>query len=225
MASIKKEVSNDIIDISLPLHEGMITWPDSIDFRLQPMKSFPAGDDVMVSRLNCDVHIGTHIDAPGHYLQNGKKVDQIPIDMLIGPAQVSHLPDIKSITANDLNNLEIHHDVRRLLLRTLNSELWLKNVRTFKKDYVALTADAAQWVVERNIRLIGIDYLSIQHYDDPPMTHRILMEAGVIILEGLNLSNVLPGNYELICLPLNLIGAEGSPARAVLRKLPRGGRS
>jgi arylformamidase len=217
MSLFKKNITNKMIDISLPLHEGMITWPDSTSFRLLPVKSFSAGDEVNVSRLDCDVHMGTHIDAPRHYLKEGVTVDMIPTDILIGPAQVCHLPNAKSISSKELSDLALPHNVERLLLRTCNSILWSKGVSTFKKDYVALTADGARWVVDHNVRLIGIDYLSVQCYDDDPLTHKILMEAGVVILEGLNLADVSPGNYELICLPLYLVGAEGAPARAVLR--------
>ena len=206
-----------LIDISWPLQKGIVTWPDSTGFRLLPVKSIAAGNCVNVSRLDCDVHTGTHIDAPKHALQDGATVDQIPLHRLIGCVQVCHLPDAKCISPEALDDLKLPHDTDRLLLRTQNSDLWTKGVSTFKKDYVALTADAARWLVDHGVRLIGMDYLSIQRYDDGPLTHQILMEADVIILEGLNLAGVSPGHYELICLPLNLVGAEGAPARAVLR--------
>jgi arylformamidase len=109
---------------------------------------------------------------------------------------------------------------QRLLLKTRNSELWAAGVTKFRNDYVALSADAARWVVDRGIRLVGIDYLSVQCYEDNPLTHQILMKAGVIIVEGLNLAAVEPGSYELICLPIRLVGADGAPVRAVLRALP-----
>ena len=108
----------------------------------------------------------------------------------------------------------------RLLLHTRNSELWERGVTEFRKDFVALTSDAAQWLVDQGIRLIGVDYLSVHRYGDGPLTHQILLRAGIIIVEGLNLTDVAPGKYELICLPLRLDGADGAPARAVLRKLP-----
>ncbi len=129
-------------------------------------------------------------------------------------------PDIAAITADDLEALNLPADTRRLLLRTRNSEGWQRGDREFRTDFVALTADAARWVVARDIRLIGVDYLSVQIFRGDPATHIALLQAQVVIVEGLNLAQVVPGNYELICLPLKLAGAEGAPARAVLRTLP-----
>lgn len=222
MSPVRQERTENLIDISLPLREGMTTWPNSPGFHLLPVKQLAAGDEVNVSRLDCDVHMGTHIDAPRHFLKDGMTVDQLSLDVLIGPAQVCHLPDAKHISSKELNDLALPHNVERLLVRTHNSELWSNGVSSFIKDYVALTADAARWLVDHHVRLIGIDYLSVQRYGDDPETHKILLEAGVIILEGLYLADVSPGNYELICLPLYLMGAEGAPARAVLRALPFG---
>jgi len=209
----------EIIDVSLPLQAELPTWPGSTGIRLDPVKRMAAGDDENLSRLDLDVHTGTHIDAPWHYVEDGYAVEHLPLDVLIGPAVVSFLPEVSQITAGDLSALQLPPDTRRLLLRTSNSELWAAGVTEFREDYVALTADAAQWVVDRAIRLIGVDYLSVQRYIDSPLTHRILLEAGVIIIEGLNLDGVKPGRYELICLPLKLVGADGAPARVVLRTL------
>jgi arylformamidase len=148
-------------------------------------------------------------------------VDQLPLETLIGPAIVAFLPDAEVITADELRNLHMPAGVERLLLRTRNSELWAAGVTEFRKDYVALTADAARWLVDRGVRLVAVDYLSVQRYQDGPDVHKILLAAGVIILEGLNLTGVAAGEYELICLPVKIIGAEGAPARAVLVKKKR----
>ena len=137
---------------------------------------------------------------------------------MVGICFVAYLPEITSISSADLAGIDMPHDIKRLLLRTRNSELWSSQAAEFKKHYVALTVDAAQWVVENEISLIGIDYLSVQRYQDGPATHQVLLQADTIILEGLNLMNVQPGVYELICLPIKLFGAEGAPARVVLRK-------
>jgi len=177
------------------------------------------GDPANVSRLDCDVHVGTHVDAPWHFLENRCTVEQLPLDTLIGPAIVAYLPEAGAVTAGDLDGLALLPGTKRLLLRTHNSELWSAGVTGFRKDYVALTADAGCWVVDQGIRLIGVDYLSVQRYEDSSLIHQILLEAGVIILEGLNLAGVQPGVYELICLPIRLVGADGAPARAVLRRL------
>lgn len=213
----------DIIDISLPLRPEMPVWPNSVGFQLIPTTRLDAGDDYNVSKLECDLHVGTHIDAPWHCVDSGATIDRLPLDILIGPAVVAHLPEVADVTSGELHNLGLPSGTRRLLLRTRNSQLWKSEVSAFNKDFVALTADAAQWVVSRGISLIGIDYLSIQRYEDGPLTHQILLEAGVVILEGLTLAAVDPGEYELICLPLKLEGAEGSPVRAVLRHMPSQG--
>jgi len=209
----------EIIDLSLPLKPELPYWPGSKGIRLNPVKRMADGDEENLSRLDSDVHTGTHVDAPWHYVENGHTVDHLPLDVLIGPAFVSFLPEVSQITAGDLSAIKLPPNTRRLLLRTRNSELWARGVTNFKEDYVALTADAAQWVVDRGIRLIGVDYLSVQRYIDSPLTHRILLEADVIIIEGLNLDGVQPGRYELICLPIRLVGADGAPARAILRRL------
>jgi len=209
----------DLIDISLPLRPDLPTWPGSVGFRLLPTLRLAVGDPANISRLNCDVHAGTHIDAPWHFLPDGITIEQVPVDVLIGPAVVAYLPEVGVVTAGDLVALALPPGIKRLLLRTRNSDWWAAGVKEFRKDYVALTADAARWVADHDIRMIGVDYLSVQRYEDSPLTNQILLGAGVIVLEGLNLADVQPGAYELICLPLCLVGAEVAPARAVLRPL------
>lgn len=218
LSSQRRDKLTEIIDISVPLRPQMPTWPGSVGIGLTRTACLEAGDPTNVSRLDCDVHMGTHVDAPWHFLENGYTVEQLPLDVLIGPAVMAYLPKVSAVTASNLADLALPPSTRRLLLRTRNSELWAEGVTEFRKDYVALTADAARWVVDRDIRLIGVDYLSVQRYDDSPLTHQLLLEAGVVIIEGLNLANVQPGAYELICLPIRLVGADGAPARAVLRK-------
>jgi arylformamidase len=208
-----------ILDISVPLKPGMPAWPNSVGLRLARTMSLEDGDTANVSRLDCDVHMGTHVDAPWHFLRDGLTVDQMSLDVLIGPAMVAYLPEAGAVTPAELAGLNLPSGTKRLLLRTRNSELWAAGVTEFKKDYVALTVDAARWVANRGIRLVGVDYLSVQRYEDDPLTHQILMQAGVCIVEGLNLAGVEPGAYELICLPIRLVGAEAAPVRAVLRTL------
>lgn len=194
-------------------------WPGTDALHTRLTMSLAAGDIANVTRLDMDVHMGTHVDAPSHFLAGRPTVDSLDLADLIGPALVAEVT-ADAVTARELAAIAIPAGVTRLLLRTRNSGLWASGRTEFTEGFVALTADAAQWVVDAGIRLIGVDYLSVQRYHDGPATHHILLGAGTVILEGLDLSHANPGVYELLCLPLRLAGAEGAPARAVLRELP-----
>ena len=196
----------------------MPVWPGSPGFSLTWVSRMDRGLSFNSSRMNCDSHIGTHVDAPLHFVENGEPVDQISLEHLIGPCQVAYLPGLKEISDRSLAQLRLPKGTKRLLLRTDNSKLWDKKDKKFKGDFACLDSEAARWIVHHGIVLIGIDYLSIGSYEDGIETHKILLKSQVVVLEGLNLSNVDPGEYELICLPLKLTGAEGAPARVVLRK-------
>jgi arylformamidase len=174
-------------------------------------------DSVNVSRIDMDVHAGTHVEAPLHFVPGGHPLAEFPLTVFSGPAQVVEFPDASAISAGDLEDAGIGADTERLLLRTKNSKGWQR--QPFRTDYVALLRDAAVWIAEHRIRLVGIDYLSIQRHEDDPETHRILMRAGIAILEGLDLSAASPGMYRLHALPLHLGGSEASPVRAVLEAL------
>ena len=204
------------IDISLRLHEAIPIWPGSDGFRIARSRAIADGSDANVSRIDMDVHCGTHVEAPLHFIDAGASLETLPLDVFVGPAQVIHLPDADAIGPEDLQ--AVPTGTERLLIRTRNSEAWA-NQATFDTGYVALTADAARWIASRGIRLVGIDSLSVQRWGDDPETHRILMRAGVAILEGLDLSAVAAGAYRLTCLPLRLDGAEASPVRAILEGL------
>lgn len=210
---------SDYLDISLTISPNLPHWPGSPCVELSRRRDMGRGDPVNDSTLVCGVHTGTHVDAPLHFLADGTDVTQLSLDALIGPAVVAALPNVDVITARDLEALNLPADTRRLLLRTRNSAIWQRGDREFHTDFVALTVEAAHWVVARGILLIGVDYLSVQIFGGDPQTHIALLQAGVVIVEGLNLTEVAPGPYELICLPLKLAGAEGAPARAVLRKV------
>jgi arylformamidase len=205
------------IDISVRLRGDMPTWPDSAGFRISQTSATTDGDDANVSMIEMDVHCGTHVEAPLHFIHGGAELETYGLDVFVGPARVMHLPDADAIGPAELS--EVPDGVERLLLRTRNSESWANQV-PFNHDYVALTLDGARWVADRGIRLIGVDYLSVQLWGDSPETHRILMRAGVAILEGIDLSTAPPGDYRLTCLPLRLAGAEAAPARAILEALP-----
>jgi arylformamidase len=211
--------SPDIVDITVPLQSDMPVWPGCTGVRVTPIMRLEKGDSANISQLECNLHTGTHVDAPKHFLQSGTSVEQLPLDVLVGPSFVAHLPEALDITPGDLADLNLPPGIRRLLLRTRNSELWAAETAEFREDYAALTPEAAQWIVDQKIRLIGMDYLSVQRFADSSITHEILLGAGTVVLEGLNLSNVQPGFYELVCLPLKLLDAEAAPARAILRSI------
>jgi arylformamidase len=209
-------------DISVPVSPDIVTWPGDPSVTLQRRKSIPAGDNANVSQLVCGVHTGTHMDAPVHFLEGGTTIEQLSLERCIGPALVAEVPaDADAITPQHLDALQLPAGTTRLLLKTRNSALWATPAHRFQPDFVALTPEAATWVVERGVQLIGIDYLSIQRFhDDDPLTHQVLLRAGVVIVEGLNLLDVAAGSYQLVCLPIKLVGSDGAPARAVLLEQP-----
>jgi arylformamidase len=210
---------SDLIDISVPLMPDMPIWPDSVGFRVHRSSSIAAGDRANVSRLDMDVHAGTHVEGPLHFLADGDPIESFALDTFVGPAIVADLVDAEVIGPAELERAAVPEGALRLLLKTRNSALWRSRDRTFRTDYVALSAEGARWVTARGIRLVGIDYLSIQRYGDDPEAHRVLMRDGVVILEGLNLERATPGEYRLVCLPLSLTNTEASPARAILEPL------
>jgi len=214
----------EIIDISVPVHNDMPTWPSSIGVEISDLLRISQGDPANTSRLDCDVHTGTHVDAPAHFIEGGRANDALSLNVLVGPCQVVCIPDaVTTVTANVLTECidatGEQGPPRRLLLRTSNSKWWEQRSHAFRTDFVGLDPDAARWVVEQGIDLIGVDYLSVQPFDGSPETHTVLLENDVIILEGIDLSGVEARQYELTCLPLRLIGTDGAPARAILRPL------
>jgi arylformamidase len=205
-----------ILDISLPLSDSLVVWPRDPSIRITQPRHFDKGDHAVVSHLDLGAHSGTHIDAPAHFIPDGADLDSIPLDRLIGPALVVHVPDADLITPQVLDTLDIPHGTMRILFRTRNSALWSDGHVTFEERFVAISEAGAQWLIERGAWLVGIDYLSVAPYSDTGPTHRAFLSAGVVPLEGLDLSAVEPGLYQLICLPLRVAGAEGAPARAIL---------
>jgi arylformamidase len=212
------DITAEMIDISLPLHHRQPTWPKSTGFSLRWTQRIDRGDPVNNSHVSFDVHFGTHVDVPYHFIDNdGLTVDQVSLDAFIGPCTVIHLPNVKDVNTEGLSVLGVDPDTERLLIRTDNSRLWETGISEFRPDYTALSPDAARWITRKGIRLVGIDYLSIGNIESGRDVHRILLDSGVVVLEGLDLSRVPSGRYELVCLPLNIVGAEGAPARAILR--------
>ena len=201
-----------LIDISVPIHEGMPVYDKNPGVRLDRALSIDRGDPANVSRLDFGVHTGTHVDAPLHFVPDGAGAETLPLDVLVGPAYVA-ATDVESgpIDAAALERSAIPDDAERVLLKTRNGALW--DGRPFTRDFVRLDGSGATFVLDRGIRLVGIDYLSIGDQD----AHRLLLHGGVVPVEGLDLRTVEPGWYDLICLPLKLVGSDGGPARAVLR--------
>jgi len=207
------------LDISVPVAPGRTPlWPGSPELRFEPHQAIERGDTVDDTLVTMSVHTGTHIDAPAHFLPGGQRVEDLDLEVLTGPCWVADLRGREQIAASDLEALMVPPDTRRLLLKTDNHARWGPE---FDEGYTALLSDGARWVVERGIRLVGIDYLSIQAYRAPDSVHTDLLSAGVVILEGLDLAEVPGGSWELLCLPLKLVGTEAAPARALLRRTTR----
>ena len=203
-----------IFDISIGIDESLPLWPGDPELRLQWAAKIEQGDLVNLTELSMSIHTGTHIDAPLHFLPQGKSIDNLNIDVFVGEAQVVAIPqEVDLITVEILRKLPTIN-ASRVLFKTKNSQFW--GTRNFQRDYVALEASAAQWLVDQGVQLVGIDYLSIAPFNDPVPTHKILLSNNVVIIESLDLRSVEPGLYTLICLPLKLVGREAAPARAIL---------
>jgi arylformamidase len=206
-----------IFDVSLPISPGMIVWPGDPPVVLERVSSMDAGAHDNVSRLACGVHTGTHVDAPHHFLNDGRTVDTLSLEVLVGPVQVVQIPDeVGLITAGLLEKTAVQPGTLRLLLKTRNSRLWKRSVKEFDRGYVGLSVDAAEWIVGAGVKLVGIDYLSVAPFNQSIPAHTALLKPGIVILEGLDLNAVSPGFYTLYCLPLNLVGSDGAPARVIL---------
>ncbi|HOV30263.1 MAG TPA: cyclase family protein [Anaerolineaceae bacterium] len=203
-----------IFDISIGIDESLPLWPGDPELRLHWAAKIEQGDLVKLTELSMSIHTGTHIDAPLHFLPQGKSIDNLNIDVFVGEAQVVAIPqEVDLITVEILRKLPTIN-ASRVLFKTKNSQFW--GTRNFQRDYVALEASAAQWLVDQGVQLVGIDYLSIAPFNDPVPTHKILLSNNVVIIESLDLRSVEPGLYTLICLPLKLVGREAAPARAIL---------
>ena len=205
-----------LIDISVPIQPNMIVYEGDPGIEITPRLQIARGDPANVSLLSLGSHTGTHLDAPAHFLEGAATLERLPLEVLVGPALVAAVSAEQLIGQSDLERLPLSGHTR-LLLKTRNSALWA--LGRFRSDYVALDLSGARYLIEQGIRLVGIDYLSIETYHAPGHpVHRALLEAGVVILEGLNLAGVEPGVFELVCLPLAVTGIDGAPCRAVLRR-------
>lgn len=203
-------------DITLTISPNLPTWPGDPGVELERVEKIEDGANANVSRVDMGVHTGTHVDAPFHFLQDGITVDQINLSLLTGRAYVLHLPEVDVITASVLEDAQIPPRTRRVLFKTRNSDYWAKEEVAFQTDFVGLSEDGAEYLVRRGVKLVGMDYLSIAPYKKSRPTHEKLLAAGVVVVEGLDLSEVSQGRYTLYCLPLKIAKSDGAPARAIL---------
>lgn len=205
-----------IYDISLTISPRLPTWPGDPGFQIERFEKLEEGSNANVSWVEMGVHTGTHVDAPYHFLQDGKTVEEMKLSMMVGRVYVLHLPEIALIDAGVLETAQIPPRTRRILFRTRNSDLWRDQETDFQTNFVAISADGAEYLVKRGIKLVGVDYLSVAPYGESRLPHQILLKAGVVIVEGLDLSKVSQGRYTIYCLPLKLAGSDGAPTRAIL---------
>jgi arylformamidase len=205
-----------LFDISLSLSPQTIHWVTGTPLQLIERKRMSRGDTNNSSSIHTSVHAGTHVDAPFHFVPDGLTIEALPLDLFIGPARVCELEPGSHITAEDLNKLVICGE-ERVLFKTRNSQLLHKGV--YDPSFAAFSVDGAKALVDAGVRLVGLDYLSAAHADEQVPVHRAFLDYGVVLLEGVDLSQVPPGRYELICPPVKLAGSDGAPCRAILREL------
>jgi arylformamidase len=204
------------VDVSVELKAGMPAFPGNPEFELQPIKRIADGGSSNVSRLVLGTHTGTHVDAPRHFFDDGATVDALALDLLIGPARVVEIAKRGGVSRGDLEAAGVQRELR-VLLKTPNSTFWENTA--FRPDFTYLDESGAQYLVDQGVKVIGIDYLSIEQFKKPGApAHRALLSNGIVIIEGLNLSNAEPGTYEMFCLPLPVSGGDGAPARVVLKR-------
>ncbi len=207
----------DWIDVTRTLTNSMIHWPGDTTFHWRRVADITGPGTANLSEISTCVHTGTHIDAPLHFMADGLDVAELPLAKLCGPAVVVDFPETRDVTLEDLENVGIEPGMR-VLLRTANQALW--DEPEFNESFFGITGDAAMWLVDQDVPVVGVDYLSVDGYHNAEKpAHYALLGNGIIIIEGLDLSQVTPGCYEMVALPLKIAGSEGSPARVILRPL------
>jgi len=205
-----------IYDVSVQLSNHVPVWPSGPPIRLEPTPHLSRDKSYTVHEtlIQISSHMGTHIDAPYHFVENGKRLHEIPLERLVGKATVFEIPGVRSIGERELRPLK-WDGVERVLFKTENSKHWQDG--SFYEQFVYLEPEGAQFLIERGVQLVGIDYLSIEKYKaEKHRTHFALLEKDVVIIEGLDLSRVGPGEYSMVALPLNLLDTDGGPTRVIL---------
>jgi arylformamidase len=206
-----------LVDVSVLLAPGLATYPGNPPFEMTPVKRIAAGDSSNNSRLVMGTHTGTHVDAPLHFFDGRPGADALALELLIGRARVIDLPHRGGITEKHLADAGLREDLR-VLLRTPNSALW-NSSEGFHSDYTYISEGGARFLVDQGVKVVGVDYLSVEQYKKAGApAHRALLGAGVIVIEGLNLSDAEAGQYEMYCLPLRVASGDGAPARVVLKR-------
>jgi arylformamidase len=209
-----------IYDVSVPLSTATPTYPGDPGIEIKDWLTLAGGDAANVSLLHFGAHSGTHVDAPAHFIQGGSRVESLPLESLIGPAEVVEVPNAVKVIDETFIVANCVRDSQRILFKTRNSSFWSDMQDGFRADYTYINPGAARRLVELGVKLVGIDYLSVEQFKSEKFeTHHTLLSKGVVILEGLDLREVVAGSYELICLPLKIAGGngDGAPARAILR--------
>lgn len=209
-------LKDKIIDISVLVNDKLPLWPGSPELKLCRDLDIDRGDKVTDTSFGGSLHVGTHIDVASHYYAGAKSVEDYTLDAFCGRVQVLDFQGISMITKSDLESRDIIDGIEKILLKTDNSKLWSFKDHAFKEDYVSISEEAASWLIDNNISLVGIDYLSIEKYGGTGDVHKILLKNDVVILETLDLSSVDEGVYDLFCLPIRIDGVEASPVRAIL---------
>jgi arylformamidase len=205
-------------DLSLPISPDMLTWPGDPPVRIEPAHRIASGDAANVSEIHMGTHTGTHVDPPHHFIDGAPTVESLPLDVLMGDAVVVEIgKPTGTIGPEELEAAGLAEGDTRVLFKTPNSAIWAEPHPEFPAEYVSVGPEGATWLVQHGIRLVGVDFLSVEKRGAPGHpTHVTLLGAGVVVIEGLNMSGVEPGRYQLICLPIKILGGDGAPARAVL---------
>lgn len=209
-------------DISVSIHPDLPVWEGDPPVVIRSAASIERGDIANVSRLEIGAHTGTHVDAPVHFVPGRKGVDRLVLDTLIGPAYVVDLSDVvHEVNGRDFERANIPENTRRLLCKTSNCSLWARMPSVFDPDFIGISLDGAQWLIDRGIELVGVDYLGVERFEsvgNGAPTHHALLKNEMVIVEGLNLSDIPAGDYTLICLPVKIKNSDGAPCRAILIK-------